>query len=52
MCRSCLCIVAHDSDVTAQVLARREVERLLAESEHARAALGQANMQLEQQQSS
>ncbi|HYR08484.1 MAG TPA: PAS domain-containing protein, partial [Longimicrobium sp.] len=30
-------VVAHGSDVTAQVLARREVERLLAESELARA---------------
>lgn len=29
-------VVAHGSDVTAQVLARREVERLLAESEKAR----------------
>jgi signal transduction histidine kinase len=30
-------IIAHGSDVTAQVLARREVERLLADSERARA---------------
>jgi len=30
-------VVAHGSDVTEQVLARREVERLLAESERARA---------------
>jgi PAS domain S-box-containing protein len=30
-------VIAHGSDVTAQVLARREVERLLAESERARA---------------
>ena len=30
-------VVAHGSDVTAQVLARREIERVLAESEHARA---------------
>jgi PAS domain S-box-containing protein len=30
-------VVAHGSDVTGQVLARREVERLLAESERARA---------------
>src|ERR1700750_2805997 len=31
-------VVAHGSDVTEQVLARREVERLLADSEGARAA--------------
>jgi PAS domain S-box-containing protein len=30
-------LIAHGTDVTAQVLARREVERLLAESEQARA---------------
>ena len=30
-------VIAHGTDVTAQVLARREVERLLAESERARA---------------
>ncbi|MEO7712863.1 MAG: PAS domain-containing protein [Gemmatimonadaceae bacterium] len=30
-------VVAHGSDVTEQVLARREIERVLEESEHARA---------------
>jgi signal transduction histidine kinase len=30
-------VVVHGSDITAQVLARREVEHLLGESEHARA---------------
>jgi signal transduction histidine kinase len=36
-------IVAHGHDVTEQVLARREVERLLAESENARAEAEAAN---------
>ncbi|MDF1502240.1 PAS domain-containing protein [Roseisolibacter sp. H3M3-2] len=43
-------IVAHGTDVTEHVRARREVERLLAESEAARGALAQANAQLEEQQ--
>jgi signal transduction histidine kinase len=43
-------IVAHGSDVTVQVAARREIERLLRESEQARAALAKANEQLERQQ--
>ena len=42
-------IVAHGSDVTAAVEARREVERLLQESERARAALESANAALDQQ---
>lgn len=36
-------IIAHGHDVTEQVLSRREVERLLAESERARAAAETAN---------
>ena len=36
-------VVAHGSDVTEQVLARREVERLLIESESARAEAESAN---------
>jgi PAS domain S-box-containing protein len=36
-------VVAHGSDVTEQVLARRDVERLLAESEEARAEAERAN---------
>jgi PAS domain S-box-containing protein len=43
-------IAAHGSDVSEQVLARHQVERLLAESEHARRALESANAQLESQQ--
>ncbi|HET7456467.1 MAG TPA: PAS domain-containing protein [Gemmatimonadaceae bacterium] len=35
-------VVAHGTDVTEQVLARRDVERLLGESEHARAEAEQA----------
>lgn len=40
-------VLAHGSDVTEQVLARREVERLLAESEHARADAEQARREAE-----
>ena len=40
-------VLAHGSDVTEQVLARREVERLLAESEHARADAEQARRDAE-----
>jgi signal transduction histidine kinase len=36
-------VVAHGHDVTEQVLARRQIERLLAESEHARAESEAAN---------
>jgi PAS domain S-box-containing protein len=36
-------VIAHGSDVTAQVLARREVERLLAEAEAARREADTAN---------
>ena len=43
-------VVAHGSDVTEQVLARREVERLLADSERTRIAIEEANTQLEEQQ--
>ena len=43
-------IMAHGYDVTDQVLARREVERLLAESELAQEALEDVNTQLEEQQ--
>ena len=43
-------VVAHGSDVTDQVLARREIERLLGESEEGRRRLEEANEQLEQQQ--
>lgn len=42
-------VIAHGSDVTEQVRARREVERLLADSEAAREALDQANAQLQEQ---
>ena len=41
-------VVAHGSDVTEQVLARREVERLLAESERARAEAEAARADAEQ----
>ena len=41
-------VVAHGTDVTAQVHARREVERLLAESERARASLAERDAELEQ----
>ncbi|HUF27736.1 MAG TPA: PAS domain-containing protein [Gemmatimonadaceae bacterium] len=40
-------VVAHGSDVTEQVLARREVERLLAESEQARAEAEEARAEAE-----
>ena len=40
---TCSGIVAHGHDVTAQVISRREVERLLAESELARAEAESAN---------
>jgi PAS domain S-box-containing protein len=40
-------IVAHGSDVTEQVLARREVERLLEESERARAEADSARLEAE-----
>jgi PAS domain S-box-containing protein len=40
-------VVAHGSDVTAQVLARREVERLLEESERARAEAESARAEAE-----
>ena len=43
-------VLAHGSDVTEQVLARREVEHLLAESERTREALETANAMLEEQQ--
>jgi PAS domain S-box-containing protein len=36
-------VIAHGSDVTAQVLARRDVERLLAQAEAARREADQAN---------
>jgi signal transduction histidine kinase len=36
-------VIAHGTDVTAYVHARREIERLLDESEHARAEAEQAN---------
>ncbi|HEX3160914.1 MAG TPA: PAS domain-containing protein [Gemmatimonadaceae bacterium] len=42
-------IVAHGSDVTEQVRARRDVQRLLAASERARQDLQAANAQLEAQ---
>ena len=45
----CEAIVAHGADVTEQVRARREVERLLAESDEAREALEAANAQLQDQ---
>jgi len=40
-------VVVHGSDITAQVLARREVERLLGESERARAEAEQARLEAE-----
>ena len=40
-------VMAHGSDVTEQVQARREVERLLAESENARVATEHARQQAE-----
>jgi signal transduction histidine kinase len=40
-------VVVHGSDVTAQVVARREVERLLAESEQARAEAERARAEAE-----
>ena len=40
---TCSGIIAHGHDVTAQVISRREVERLLAESERARAEAESAN---------
>ena len=40
-------IIAHGSDVTEQVLARRQVERLLEESEHQRAAAETARAEAE-----
>ncbi len=43
-------VLAHGADVTEQVLARREIEHLLGESEHTRDALETANTQLEEQQ--
>ncbi|HEX6036995.1 ATP-binding protein, partial [Longimicrobium sp.] len=43
-------VIAHGHDVTEQVLARRQVEHLLRESEAARAALQGANARLEAQQ--
>ncbi len=42
-------VMAHGTDVTEHVRARREVERLLAESEASRAALEDANEQLQEQ---
>lgn len=42
-------VIAHGSDVTEQVRARREVERLFADSEAAREVLDQANAQLQEQ---
>ena len=43
-------VLAHGNDVTAHVLANREVERLLKESREAQEALQDANVQLEEQQ--
>jgi PAS domain S-box-containing protein len=40
---TCSGVVAHGSDVTAQVLARRDIERLLADSEQARGEAEAAN---------
>ena len=40
-------VIAHGTDVTEQVLARREVERLLGESERSRGELAAANAELE-----
>ncbi len=42
-------VMAHGTDVTEHVRARRQVERLLAESESSRAALEGANEQLQEQ---
>jgi signal transduction histidine kinase len=44
---TCSGIVAHGSDVTEQVLARREIERLLADSERARAEAETARAEAE-----
>jgi signal transduction histidine kinase/PAS domain-containing protein len=43
-------VLAHGTDVTEQVVARREVERLLAESEQARQTLATVNARLQEQQ--
>ena len=43
-------ILVHGYDITGHVLARREVERLLAESRSVQEALEDANTQLEEQQ--
>ena len=43
-------VVTHGTDVTDHVLARRDVERVLAESEKIRGELATANNQLEEQQ--
>lgn len=43
-------VIVHGSVVTEQVRARRELERLLAESEESRKALADANRQLRDQQ--
>jgi len=43
-------VVAHGNDVTAHVLANRDVERLLEESREAQDTLQDANTQLEEQQ--
>lgn len=42
-------VIAHGSDITEQVLARREVERLLRESESNRQALEESNARLQEQ---
>ncbi len=47
---TCSGVITHGSDVTEHVLARREVERLLAESEATREELAAANDQLQDQQ--
>jgi signal transduction histidine kinase/PAS domain-containing protein len=43
-------VLAHGTDVTEQVVARREVERLLAESEQGRQTLAAVNARLQEQQ--
>jgi PAS domain-containing protein len=43
-------VIAHGTDVTDQVLARRQVEQLLAGSEAARVDLSDANLRLQDQQ--